>query len=47
MLISSSIKFQSELGGGGIIWPHIQCSNTVEDTTQKIGFNAFEKVDHS
>ena len=26
MLISRSIKFQSELSGGGIIWPHMQCS---------------------
>ena len=33
MLISRSIKFQSELSGGGIIWPHMQSSNTAEEVT--------------
>ena len=34
MLISRSIKFQSELSGGGIIWPHMQSSNTAEKVTE-------------
>ena len=47
MLISRSIKFQSELSGGGIIWPHMQCSNTAEEATQKIADCATNQLDWS
>ena len=47
MLISRSIKFQSELSGGGIIWPHMQSSNTAEEVTQKIADWATNQLDWS
>ena len=47
MLISRSIKFQSELSGGGIIWPHMQPSNTAEEVTQKIADWATNQLDWS
>ena len=47
MLISRSIKFQSELSGGGIIWPHMQSSNTAEEVTQKIAAWATNQLDWS
>ena len=50
MLISHSIKFpefQSDLSGVGIIWPHMQCSNTAKEATQKIAHWATNQLDWS
>ena len=47
MLISRSIKLQSDLSGGGIIWPHMQCSNSAEEVTQKIADWATKQLDWS
>ena len=47
MLISRSTKFQSELSGGGIIWPHMQSRNTAEEVTQKIADWATNQLDWS